>query len=98
MKEKERAKDLLIAVFGIVLTYVSFWSIGKFNMVPKWALKFGNYAGMFTWLIYFLRLKLAAEEVDPDSNDAFREYIKLGGLYCFILFIAELPVMIASIR
>ena len=98
MKTKERMKDLLIAICGIALMYVSFWSREKFNMIPKWVLKFGNYAGMFTLLIYFLRLKLAAEDIDPDSNGAFREYIKLGGLYCFILFISELPVMIASVR
>ena len=47
-------------------------------------------------LIYFLRLKLTAEEVDPDSKEAYKEYLKLGSWYTFILFVFELPSMLAA--
>ena len=46
-------------------------------------------------LIYWLRLKLAAEEIDPESKEAYREYLKLGSWYTFILFVFELPSMLA---
>ena len=65
-------------------------------VIPRWVFKFGFYAGMFTMLIYFLRLKLAAEEVDPESKEAYREYLKLGSWYTFILFVFELPSMLAA--
>lgn len=48
-------------------------------------------------LIYFLRLKLAAEEIDPESKKAYREYLKLGSFYTFTLFVFELPSMLAAL-
>ena len=95
MSESERVKDLLIAIAGFSISTVCFWGVGRFRVIPEWILKFGVYAGMFTMLIYCLRLKLAAENIDPDSREAFKEYLKLGSCYSFVLFIIELPMMLA---
>lgn len=97
MREKERAKDLLISAFGFCLSYFCFYSRSRFIAIPRWFFKFGFYAGMFTMLIYWLRLKLAAEDIDPESRQAYREYLKLGSWYTFILFVFELPSMLAVI-
>lgn len=97
MPEKERAKDLLIAIIGFSVAQGSWWALFKFKVIPQWILKFGVYAGFFTMLIYFLRLKLAAEDIDPESRQAFKEYLKLGSCYSFTLFIMELPSMLAGI-
>ncbi len=95
MRDKERVKDLLIAIAGFSISSTALWAFGKFKVMPDWILKFGFYAGMFTMLIYCLRLKIAAEGTDPDSREAFKEYLKLGSCYSFVLFIIELPMMLA---
>jgi hypothetical protein len=83
-------------VAGFLIASVSLKLLTMQIHIQEWILKFGCYAGFFTFLIYSLRLRQAAEGIDPDSNEAFREYLKLGSVYCFMLFVAELPVMLAS--
>ena len=95
-KSNERRKDLIIAMIGFLISSVSLALLGRIQ-IQTFILKFGCYAGFFTFLIYILRLRLAAVGTDPDSNEAFKEYLKLGSLYSFILFISELPVMLASL-
>ena len=97
VRERESVKDLLISAFGFCLSYFCYYSRSKFRVIPRWVFKFGFYAGMFTMLIYFLRLKLVAEEVDPESKEAYKEYLKLGSWYTFILFVFELPSMLAAL-
>ena len=96
MTERERIKDLIIAIFGFLLMSGSFLMLGRIQ-IQEWVLKFGHYAGMFTFLIYSVRLRCAAQGIDPDSKQAFRVYLKLGSFFVFILFIAELPLMLASL-
>lgn len=95
-QEKDRLLDLAIAVLGFLISSVSLTLLNKGIQIQPFVLKFGCYAGFFTFLIYCLRLRMAAAGTDPESNEAFREYLKLGSVYCFMLFIAELPVMLAS--
>ena len=95
-KRNERRKDLIIAVIGFLIASVSFELLGRIQ-IQDFILKFGCYAGFFTFLIYILRLRIAAAGTDPDSNEAFKEYLKLGSYYCFILFISELPIMLRSL-
>lgn len=90
------AKDLIIAIFGFLLMIGSFYMLGRIQ-IQVWVLRFGYYAGMLTFLIYVLRLRFAALGIDPDSKQAFKEYLKLGSFIVSILFIAELPVMLASL-
>jgi hypothetical protein len=92
----ERTKDLLIAIFGYCLATVCFWGLRNIP-IRQWQLKFGVYGGTFTMLIYVLRLRIAAEGIDPDSKEAFKEYLKLGSCYVFVLFMLELPLMLAMI-
>jgi hypothetical protein len=97
MKERtERRKDLAIAVLGFLISSVSLTLLKQGIQIQEFILKFGCYAGFFTFLIYILRLRIAAEGKDPESNEAFKEYLKLGSVYCFLLFVSELPVMLAS--
>ena len=93
---QERIKDLGIATLGFSIASVSLWARGKIQ-IQDWIMRFGVYAGILATLLYVLRLKLAAEEIDPDSHGAFKEYLKLGSCYIFILFVAELPLMLASL-
>ena len=95
-ERSERRKDLIIAVIGFLVSSVSLELLGRIQ-IQDFILKFGCYAGFFTFLIYILRLRLAADGTDPDSNEAFKEYLKLGSIYSFILFISELPIMLASL-
>ncbi len=95
-KRHERRKDLVIAAAGYIISSVSLTLLTQGIQIQPVILKFGCYAGFFTFLIYCLRLRRAAAGEDPESNESYREYIKLGGCYCFMLFIAELPVMLAS--
>ncbi len=92
-----RIKDLVIAILGFLLMSGSFYMRGRFQ-IQEWILRFGHYAGMFTFLIYVLRLRFAALGIDPDSKKAFKDYLKLGSFFVFILFIAELPLMLVSLR
>ena len=96
MSIRERQKDLVIAAAGFLISSVSLQLLKMQVQIQTVILKFGCYAGFFTFLIYCLRLRRAAAGEDPESNESYREYIKLGGCYCFILFIAELPFMLAS--
>ena len=93
---RDRVKDLIIAVLGFLLMSGSFWSLGRIH-IQEWILKFGHYAGMFTFLIYVFRLRSAASGIDPDSKQAFRDYLKLGSVFASILFISEIPLMLASL-
>lgn len=93
---RDRVKDLVIAIFGFLLMIGSFYMLGRIQ-IQVWVLKFGHYAGMLTFLIYILRLRFAALGIDPDSKQAFKEYLKLGSFIVSILFIAELPVILASL-
>ena len=95
MTERERIKDLIIAIFGFLLMIGSFYMMGRIQ-IQEWVLRFAHYAGMFTFLIYIFRLRFAAQGIDPDSKKAFKGYLKLGSFFVFILFIAELPLMLAS--
>ena len=95
-KTQKRSIDLLIAISGFSVASISFWALGKFQ-IQEWILRAGVYAGLLAMLLYFLRLKMAAEGVDPDSRPAFREYLKLGSFYCFILFVMELPTILTVI-
>ncbi len=93
---KNRVRDLIIAILGCLLMTGSFYMMGRIQ-IQEWVLRFAHYAGMFTFLIYVLRLRNAALGIDPDSKQAFRVYLKLGSFFVFVLFIAELPLMLASI-
>ena len=93
---RDRAKDLIIAILGFLLMSGSILLLGRVQ-IQEWVLRFGHYAGMFTFLIYVLRLRNAALGIDPDSKKAFKDYLKLGSFFVFILFIAELPLMLASL-
>lgn len=93
---RDRAKDLIIAILGFLLMSGSILLLGRVQ-IQEWVLRFGHYAGMFTFLIYVLRLRNAALGIDPDSKQAFKDYLKLGSFFVFILFIAELPLMLASL-
>ena len=95
MTERERIKDLIIAIFGFLLMSGSAYMFGRVQ-IQEWVLRFIHYAGMFTFLIYILRLRFAALGIDPDSKKAFKDYLKLGSLFVSVLFIAELPLMLAS--
>lgn len=92
----ERIKDLIIAIFGFLLMSGSVLMSGRIQ-IQEWVLRFGHYAGMFTFLIYILRLRFSALGIDPDSKKAFKDYLKLGSFFVSILFIAELPLMLASL-
>ena len=94
---RERQKDLAIAVLGFLISSAALTMLRQGIQIQEFILKFGCYAGFFTFLIYILRLRLAAVGTDPDSNEAFKEYLKLGSIYSFILFISELPIMLASL-
>ena len=93
---RNRIKDLIIAIFGFLLMSGSFYMIGRIQ-IQEWVLRFAHYAGMFTFLIYVLRLRNATLGIDPDSKQAFKVYLSLGSYFVFILFIAELPLMLASL-
>lgn len=95
-QSNDRRKDLATAAFGFLLAHVSFWSLGKFG-ISVWILKFLVYAGGFTFLIYIVRLKTAAEGIYPESRQAFKEYLKLGSVYCVILFTSEIHAMLSVI-
>ncbi len=95
MTRHERIKDLIIAIFGFLLMSGSFYMMGRIQ-IQEWGLRFAHYAGMFTFLIYVLRLRCAAQGIDPDSKKAFKDYLKLGSFFVSVLFIAELPLMLAS--
>ena len=97
MDTKNRIKDLIIAILGFLLMSGSIFLLGRVQ-IQEWVLRFGHYAGMFTFLIYVLRLRNAALGIDPDSKQAFRVYLALGSFFVFILFIAELPLMLAIMR
>jgi len=92
----DRAKDLIIAILGFLLMSGSVYMLGRIQ-IPDWVLRFGYYAGTFTFLIYISRLRFAALGVDPDSKKAFKDYLKLGSFFVSVFFIAELPVMLASL-
>ncbi len=92
----DRAKDLIIAIFGFLLMSGSAYMLGRIQ-IQAWVLRFGYYAGTLTFLIYILRLRFAALGIDPDSKKAFKDYLKLGSFLISILFIAELPLMLASL-
>ncbi len=94
--DTNKIKDLIIAIFGFLLMSGSFYLLGRVQ-IQEWVLRFGHYAGMFTFLIYVLRLRFAALGIDPDSKKAFKDYLKLGSFFVSILFIAELPLMLASL-
>lgn len=94
----ERRKDLAITVIGFLIASVSLTLLEQGIQIKEYILKFGCYAGFFTFLIYSLRLRMAALGIDPESNEAYREYIKLGSVYCFMLFFAELPFMLSLMR
>ena len=89
-------KDLIVAIFGFLLMSGSFLMLGRIQ-IQEWVLKFGHYAGMFTFLIYSLRIRFAALGIDPDSKKAFRDYLKLGSFFASVLFIVELPLILASL-
>ena len=95
-RSSERQKDLAIAVLGFLISSAALTMLGQGIQIQEFILKFGCYAGFFTFLIYSLRLRMAAAGTDPESNESYREYLKLGSVYCFILFVSELPVMLAS--
>ena len=97
MTSHERIKDLIIAIFGFLLMSVSFYMMGRIQ-IQEWVLRFAHYAGMFTFLIYVLRLRNAAKGIAPDSKQAFKDYLKLGSFFVFILFIAELPLILDTMR
>ena len=90
----DRIKDLIIAILGFLLMMGSVYMRGRIE-IQEWGLRFGHYAGMFTFLIYILRLRFAALGIDPDSKKAFKDYLKLGSFWVSILFIAELPLMLS---
>ena len=92
----DRIKDLIIAILGFLLMMGSVYMRGRIE-IQEWVLRFGHYAGMFTFLIYILRLRFAALGIDPDSKKAFKDYLKLGSFFVSVLFIAELPLMLASL-
>ena len=92
----ERSKDLLIAIFGFLLMSGSIYLLGKIP-IQEWVLRFAHYAGIFTFLIYVFRFRLAALGIDPNSNQAFKEYLKLGSFYIMVIFIQEMPIMLASL-
>ena len=94
MTERERVRDLIIASLGFLLMSGSSYMLGRIQ-IQEWVLRFGHYAGMFTFLIYILRLRFAALGIDPDSKKAFKDYLKLGSFWVSILFIAELPLMLS---
>ncbi len=93
---RNRVKDLIILILGTLLINGSYFMLGRFQ-IQEWILRFGYYAGMLTFLIYILRLRFAALGVDPESKQAFKDYLKLGSFYVSILFIAELPLMLSSL-
>lgn len=96
MTKRERIKDLIIAILGFLLMSGSFYLLGRIQ-IQEWVLRFGHYAGMFTFLIYILRLRFAALGIDPDSKMAFKDYLKLDSFFVSVLFIAELPLILASL-
>jgi hypothetical protein len=95
MSTKERAQDFLLAIIGFSVASTSFIFVDKLRVIPSWVFKFGCHGGILVMLMYCYRLKLAAEGIDPESREAFREYLKFGSFYCAILFIMELPMMLA---
>ena len=97
MTERERIKDLIIAILGFLLMSGSVYMFGKIQ-IQEWVLRFGFYAGTLTFLIYSLRLRFAALGIDPDSKQAFKDYLKLGSFLISVLFIAEMPLILASLR
>jgi hypothetical protein len=97
MKLGDRQKDLILCVFGFLLGTVSFCTYRKISFLSEIHHKSGVYAGCLFFLIYCIRLRIAAEGRDPESNEAFREYIKVGSLYLFTMFVFELPVMLAAL-
>ena len=97
MKVTGRQKDLIICIFGFLLGSVSFVTFGKISFLSEIHHKSGVYSGTLFFLIYCLRLRRAAEGNDPESNQAFREYIKLGSLFLLIMILAELPLMLSAL-
>ena len=91
---RDRIKDLIIAILGFLLMSGSFYMFGRLQ-IQEWVLRFGFYAGTLTFLIYVLRLRFAALGIDPDSKQAFKDYLKLGSFIVSVLFIAELPLMLS---
>jgi steroid 5-alpha reductase family enzyme len=90
----DRINDLVITVLGFIFAHLFWWG-NILTDFPEWIFKWGVNGSLLIMLMYFLRFKLAAEGVDPDSKPAFKEYLKFGSLYCFILFLMDLPVMLA---
>lgn len=90
-------KDLIFAIASYLVAYFSLKIAPNFKLIYRWIFKFGCWGGTLVMLIYFLRLRIRAQGIDPDSKEAFREYLKLGSLISFIIFITELPMMLASL-
>ena len=97
MNDSGGVKDLLIASTGYIVAFGSLWAYGKIKTVNELIFRYGVYAGIFTMLIYCLSLRFRAQGIDPRSKLAFKEYLKLGSVYCIVLFISSLPIMLTSL-
>lgn len=97
MKQRERIKELIITILGFLIYSASFVIYQRGSLIREWILRFGCYAGILMFLLWGLRLSKAAQGVDPDSREALKEYLKLASVYAIVLFIAELPIILASL-
>jgi hypothetical protein len=62
-------KDLFFAILSCCIMYVSYWIHSFIGIYQRWIFKYGVYGSMLTMLIYFMRLKVRAEGIDPDSRN-----------------------------